>query len=128
MAIRYLSGINVDTNTLFVDAANDRVGIGTASPLTKLDVRGSTYISGYTVGFDTNPQGNYAYRLTNDGGNSFLNVQGGNVGIGTTSPTRKFVVSSAGASGIEIEPNYVAGVSEILSYNRATSVYENDEA
>jgi hypothetical protein len=29
MAIRYLSGINVDTNTLFVDAANDRVGIGT---------------------------------------------------------------------------------------------------
>jgi hypothetical protein len=124
MAIRYLSGINVDTNTLFVDASNDRVGIGTTSPLTKLDVRGSTYISGYTVGFDTNPQGNYAYRLTNDGGNSFLNVQGGNVGIGTTSPTRKFVVSSAGASGIEIEPNYVAGVSEILSYNRATSVYE----
>jgi hypothetical protein len=48
----------------------------------------------------------------------------GNVGIGTTSPTRKFVVSNAGASGIEIEPNYVAGVSEILSYNRATSVYE----
>ena len=32
MAIRYLSGINVDSNTLFVDDANNRVGIGTASP------------------------------------------------------------------------------------------------
>lgn len=30
----------VDTNTLYVDAANNRVGIGTASPTTALDVRG----------------------------------------------------------------------------------------
>ena len=49
---------------------------------------------------------------------------GGNVGIGTTTPGRKFVVSSGEASGIEIEPNYTAGVNEILSYNRSTSVYE----
>ena len=40
------------------------------------------------------------------------------MGIGTTSPTRKFVVSNGGASGIEIEPNYVSGVNEILSFNR----------
>jgi fibronectin-binding autotransporter adhesin len=73
-------------SALKISGNTGNVGIGTTSPLTKLDVRGSTYISGYTVGFDTNPQGNYAYRLTNDGGNSFLNVQGGNVGIGTTSP------------------------------------------
>jgi hypothetical protein len=32
MAIRYLSGIDVDQNTLFVDDVNNRVGIGTASP------------------------------------------------------------------------------------------------
>jgi hypothetical protein len=31
----------VDTNTLFVNAANDRVGIGTASPTEKLDVAGN---------------------------------------------------------------------------------------
>jgi hypothetical protein len=35
--------LTVDTNTLFVDSANDRVGIGTASPAAgyKLDVRGN---------------------------------------------------------------------------------------
>jgi hypothetical protein len=31
----------VDTNTLFVDAANNRVGIGTASPTVRIDVRNS---------------------------------------------------------------------------------------
>ena len=41
MAIRYLSGINVDSNTLFVDSTNNRVGIGTASPVAKLDVEGT---------------------------------------------------------------------------------------
>jgi hypothetical protein len=38
MAIRYLSGINVDSNTLFVDDANNRVGIGTASPNSALEI------------------------------------------------------------------------------------------
>ena len=46
------------------------------------------------------------------------------LGIGTTSPARKFAVSNAGASGIEIEPNYVTGVNEFLSFNRSSSVYE----
>lgn len=38
MSIRYLSGINVDNNVLFVDDANNRVGIGTDSPAAKLQV------------------------------------------------------------------------------------------
>lgn len=41
MAIRYLSGIDVDSNTLFVDDANNRVGIGTGNPAGKLHIRGS---------------------------------------------------------------------------------------
>jgi hypothetical protein len=36
---------SVDTNTFFVDAANDRVGVGTATPATKLDVSGSANVS-----------------------------------------------------------------------------------
>ena len=47
MAIRYLTGVNIDSNTLFVDSANNRVGIGTASPDFKLHlVGGSQYING----------------------------------------------------------------------------------
>ena len=33
------AGLTVDTNTLFVDAANNRVGVGTTSPDAALDVR-----------------------------------------------------------------------------------------
>jgi hypothetical protein len=34
-----------DTNTLFVDAANNRVGVGTASPIAILDVRATSYLT-----------------------------------------------------------------------------------
>jgi hypothetical protein len=39
MAIRYLSGINVDSNTLFVNDANNLVGIGTVSPAGSLHIQ-----------------------------------------------------------------------------------------
>jgi hypothetical protein len=42
-------GINVDAGTLFVDASNSRVGIGTNSPASPLDVSGSVNISGNLV-------------------------------------------------------------------------------
>ena len=54
------TGAIVSDNVLVAKGAS--VGIGTSAPLTKLDVRGSTFVSGYLAGFDTTPQGNYAYR------------------------------------------------------------------
>ena len=42
MAIKFLNTVQVDTDVLYVDAANDRVGIGTASPLASLDVASTT--------------------------------------------------------------------------------------
>jgi hypothetical protein len=45
MAIRYLSGINVDSNTLFVDSTNNRVGIGTASPTVTFEISGRGLIT-----------------------------------------------------------------------------------
>jgi hypothetical protein len=38
--------VAIDTNTLFVDAANNRVGVGTTSPATPLEVVGSIRSSG----------------------------------------------------------------------------------
>jgi hypothetical protein len=49
MAIRYLSGINVDSNTLFVDSTNNRVGIGTASPASPLQVSAASVLSQGTL-------------------------------------------------------------------------------
>lgn len=48
----------------------------------------------------------------------------GNFGVGTTSPSKKFVVSDSGNMGIEISPNDGGGaVNRLLSYNRGTSAY-----
>jgi len=44
----------------------------------------------------------------------------GNFGIGTTNPAQKFVVSDAGAGGVEILPSGV-----LQSYNRSTSAYQS---
>ena len=43
----------------------------------------------------------------------------GNVGIGTTSPANKLVISNAGAQGFEFDP--VSGIMQV--YNRSTSAY-----
>ena len=40
------AGLTVDTTTLVVDAPNNRVGVGTATPLLKLDVAGSGRFTG----------------------------------------------------------------------------------
>jgi len=47
----------------------------------------------------------------------------GNVGIGTTAPTRKLVVSDGGNLGIEFFPND-GGVNRIFSYDRGTIAYK----
>ena len=46
----------------------------------------------------------------------------GNVGIGTTSPSKKLAISDGGNQGIELSPQE-SGVSRIFSYNRGTSAY-----
>ena len=46
MAIKFLSTVAVDTNVLYVDAAANKVGIGTTSPSQKLHVDGSARVTG----------------------------------------------------------------------------------
>ena len=41
MAIQFLTDVNADSGTLYVDAAARTVGIGTTSPTDKLQVTGS---------------------------------------------------------------------------------------
>jgi len=90
-----------NANMLFVDGGTNRVGIGTASPDLKLDVSHGTaaqYIATFQNTANNNQLkiGNQAQGYLNiqgariDNGNPYnfsLQSDGGNVGIGTTTPT-----------------------------------------
>lgn len=43
------NGINFDANTLSIDATNNRIGIGTATPAGSLDVTGTVFMNGLTA-------------------------------------------------------------------------------
>ena len=47
----------------------------------------------------------------------------GNVGIGTTNPQEKFVVSNSGAEGVEITAGAASNLNKFVHYNRSGSVY-----
>jgi hypothetical protein len=107
--------LTVDTNTLFVDSTNNRVGIGTNNPQQAIDFRPITFNVSQSGGirFDntsgTWPCGIYI-RSDGSGGprlsldapyqTNTLNLYDNNVGIGTLTPTTKLdVVGSIKASG-----------------------------
>ena len=55
---------------------------------------------------------------------SVIYDDGTNVGIGTSSPSSKFVVSNSGAAGFEINPIGSASAPALYSYNRNTNAYD----
>jgi hypothetical protein len=92
------------------------LGIGTSSPTAKLDVYDGSSVSTADL---------FIVRDYLGGGSDKTRLivkNGGNVGIGTSSPGNKFVVSAAGAQGFEVNPN-VSGTTEILAYNRSGSAW-----
>ena len=85
--------LTVDTNTLFVDSTNNRVGIGTSSPSVKLDVNSGDIAISSTQASDDGDLGEFQFwNTTNAGsgsGTSFVNdvaaIQGQMQGTGNNS-------------------------------------------
>ena len=136
-----VDALNFDSNTLSIDASNNRVGIGTASPSVPLDVVGTLKVGAAS--------GGRYFNLINDSANSYLDVShglvvrtngasslvssmfistAGNVGIGTAIPdsnTALDVVGVIRASG-GIQPNGNAySASEVLDdYEEGTFTFQ----
>ncbi len=117
-AITSTGNLNYNSGTFFIDAAGNRVGIGTSSPNQRLDVRGNVVsdVNGNAVegGFYLGNSGhgirraagtNDVYLYTNGGTlylgangsntNQFTILTGGNIGIGTNSPSYPLSISTA---------------------------------
>jgi hypothetical protein len=107
---RVSGNLTVDTNTLFVDATNDRVGIGTITPSEKL------HLAGANVGIDIdgttssrtyyNRSGSYIWSTGIRAGDTKYYIydervgarltidDSGNVGIGTSSPSASAILQA----------------------------------
>jgi hypothetical protein len=129
---------NGTTTAVTIDTSQN-VGIGTISPVTKLQVNGSIAIpssqnlswgGAYGAGIPTlTADGTNGFQFYPNGSTSGEKIRidtSGNVGIGTTSPTTKFVVSNAGAAGFEVDPTAISGATYSLFINRSTSAWIDD--
>ncbi|MGR3856402.1 hypothetical protein [Chryseobacterium indologenes] len=105
------NAFSVDGSTLSVDAANDRVGLGTTTPDTKLTISTpdnsfgvnhtngivnlKTFIGGGVASLGTTTANDLRFITNNT--QKMTVTSGGNVGVGTVTPTNKLVVTGANA-------------------------------
>ena len=71
--------LNIDANTLFLDADTNRVGIGTNSPGALLDVNGTLYTTNLTI---AGAQGSDGQVLTSTGSGVGWEDAGGGISTG----------------------------------------------
>jgi len=111
--------LTVDTDTLYVDSGDDRVGIGTTSPDKLLHLAGDQIMLRMTD--DTEGTGSDTYLDLHQGANSYLTstaklglgsggtynqmilMEDGKIGIGTTAPTQQLHVNGTNASSALFE-------------------------
>jgi trimeric autotransporter adhesin len=119
--------------------ASGRLGIGTSSPAHYLHVSASvndavtnivntdtTNGYGLSVVAGGSASNRYIARFADAGNNAkAIILANGNVGIGTSSPLRKLVVSEGGAQGFEFYPGDAGGGNTLNHYNRSTASVVN---
>lgn len=93
------SNLAVDTNTLFIDVVNQRIGVATTSPTTILQVNGNAKLDGVTISGNS---------ISSDSG---LLELGSNANVQITGGTTGFVLTTDGAGNLTwTSPGNLSGV------------------
>lgn len=106
--------INLDSNTLYVDATNNRVGVGTGSPSTLFQVKGNGV---NTVSLQyTSDAGSVGYGFYNSAGTELWSIGGGRFLAQdaleiSRQGSLKFVINSSGNVGIGTTPSSLFHIS-----------------
>ena len=109
--------LTVDTNTLYVDSTNNRVGIGTSSTnygkftVQNTDGTGKVLLDSYqsvpttenVMAIYADASNGYIESYNNGYKNIIIAGSGGNVGIGTSSPNDSLHVKAASNAGLTIQ-------------------------
>jgi hypothetical protein len=138
--VAYWNGTSSQTgsNNLFWDAANARLGIGTTTPATKLEVVGASGIqirNGATDGFSFQQSNTNSWAWTPLTSGSNYIIQNANVGIGTSSPQAKLDVLggairtsfSSGNAFLEMYSGGSAGYIEQKNANPLVTIVNGSE-
>ncbi|SEW48379.1 hypothetical protein SAMN05421841_3822, partial [Chryseobacterium wanjuense] len=125
---------SVDGNTFSIDAANNRVGLGTSTPKNRLDLGSDapvdvTAVEGKKLAIYNNATGNsfYGFGISSntlqihtasapDGAPSMVLTRAGNVGIGNTEPSQKLTVVDG------VNSNQYQGIASFLANNLTQGV------
>ena len=104
--------LTVDTNTLFVDASENKVGIGTTSPSQLLELSGAT---APVIRLTDTTYDQYAEISTANAGSLILKADVGNGGTGSTyigfevDATERMRIDSTGAVTMPAQPAFLIG-------------------
>lgn len=113
--------VTVDTNTLVVDAASNRVGVGTASPTTTLHVTGNQYRQNdatNSFGFTLDSSSSVTRLETLFGGSSFAIRTG-------ASGSDRLVVDAVGNLGLGVTPSAFASGARAFQIGSYSALFES---
>ena len=122
------TGLTVDTDTLYVDSTNNRVGIGTTSPAESIHTAGNIRLGDSAPAelYSNSSELRFGVDKNNDNGTSNITFyvdnsekmridSSGNVGIGTSSPSAKLELNVPTGDGLLINSADVGTIKMTLA-------------